>query len=229
MAIGYDAASNTTFNGTASASWSHVTAGADRVLVVGIYIVDTTGPASVSTLTYNSVSLTLIRRRVGANSNAGELWYLLNPTVGTNTVAVTLSGTPAQAAIIWGISLTGVGALDASNENGAASGQPSVSVTTVADNAWIVDVVGENLNDVLTAGGSQSKKWQDALASRTAAMSTLGPVTPAGATALSWSGVTDAWIEIAASFSPVAAGAGLGDEGRPVFVWRLPEPLVSVW
>jgi hypothetical protein len=85
-------------------SFSHtVGALANRYLIVQVNIGSAT--VSVSGVTYDGAPLTRLIRNV-ASGNGVEFWGLVNPAIGANTVAITLSGAAgtAQAAISCGSS-----------------------------------------------------------------------------------------------------------------------------
>jgi hypothetical protein len=229
MAIAFDVANSAADSPLGSSfSWSHTCTGANLILVVMVGIIDTSGtPASVSGITYNGVSLTKIRRDIGANANFSEMWYLIAPATGANTVAVTLTSTPAQAAGGGSVSLTGVsqsGVLDAQGGATASSGQPSVSLTTTTLNDWILDIVQDNNFNTVTPSGSQVERWSvsEAGASRLTFGSSLGPVNPAGSTTMSWTGITTGWVQSAAAFIP--AGAAF----QPDEDWWVPPPPIII-
>jgi Tfp pilus assembly protein PilX len=123
-------------------NWSHTVSGRNLVLIVGVSI---TGTTPVTSVTYNGKLMTAVG--VGQNSQANErrveIWRLATPDLGNHTVSVTMS---ANCSIVAGaVSLTGVDQttpIDASNfakAGGAGNNAPTVSITTVTNNAWIVD------------------------------------------------------------------------------------------
>ena len=78
-----------------SLTWAHtVNAGVNRALFVQIAI-DNLG-SNVTGVTYGGVALTQVGRQGG--NHAVEIWSLVNPTVGTANVVVSLSGNTAVAA-----------------------------------------------------------------------------------------------------------------------------------
>jgi uncharacterized delta-60 repeat protein len=80
---------------TTSLTWAHtVNAGVNRALFVEISI-DNLG-ANVNSVTYGGVAMTQVGRQGG--NHAVEIWTLVNPTVGTANVVVSLSGNTAVAA-----------------------------------------------------------------------------------------------------------------------------------
>jgi hypothetical protein len=217
MAIGYDNSSlGSSAAGAASLTFSH-TCGS---LVNGLIVVLASyynGANSITTITYNGVALTAVRRDNPAGAAATEVWYLVAPASGANNVIITFgsgnsggSGVSAAA-----ISLSGIdqaSPIDGQNGSGAAAGgtSQSTSVTTVADSAWLLDILTEDKSP--TVGGSQTQR-QNALntnGNRYYAASTRGPISPAASTAMSWS-FAAAGVAVSQSVVSVkpAAAAGL--------------------
>ena len=138
--IALDATTTNITNGYAGGpvtkTWSHTTSGTNRLLVLSAHIwQDVAGTGTVTSASYGGQALTKATstRMVGI---AEEVWYLVNPPTGSNTVSVTVTG--ATDAIKLGVSTwTGV---DQSTpipvKTGAlgVSGNPSVSLTTTSTN-----------------------------------------------------------------------------------------------
>lgn len=112
--------------------------------------------------------------------------------------------------------------MDANNGNTADTADSiSVTVTTVADNSWIVDMVSKVTNSGnLTVGTGQTEQQNLDGATNDHGMSTVGPKTPAGAEAMDWNDggsiLTFDWAISAASFCPentcpAAGGAAVPD------------------
>ena len=91
-AIAFDAVSSaaTANAGATTLTFSHtVGAGTNRILIVGVSL-ETIGTTTVSSITYNGVSLTYIGN-ITRNSIRSEMWKLLAPPTGTYNVVVTVS------------------------------------------------------------------------------------------------------------------------------------------
>jgi len=121
-------------------SWSHTCTGAQRVLIVTVNI---NGTMVVNSITYNSVGLTFVG---GVNNIVrSEMWYLIAPDTGANTVLVTLASGASKiggSQSYTGASQTSpIGTFVSATGNSTA---PSVDVTTA---------VGEGCIDVSSSGG----------------------------------------------------------------------------
>ena len=130
---GSDNTADTTF------SWSHTCTGTELVLIVTVNV---NGTTTVSGITYNGVALTFIG---GVNNIIrSEMWYLIAPATGTNTVAVTMNAGVAKiggSQSYTGASQTApIGTFVSATGNSTA---PTVNVNTA---------VGEGCIDVMTCG-----------------------------------------------------------------------------
>jgi hypothetical protein len=203
--IGFDATSNSGDKGSVSSySWSHTCTGSNLLLACGVTIVNASD-LTVTTVTYNSVALTPIRSDVkqGANNYyyRSTILYLIAPATGSNTVAVTLSGT-AYYSVGGVVSYTGAkqsGQPDANNGANGTGTAVSVDVTTVADNCWVFDTA---LGGYSFSACGNTQRWN--VAGYGAGADTNGPKTPPGAQTMSWTQSSSyAWVISAASFAPI--------------------------
>lgn len=136
--IAYDAAgSGNNGNGGSNITWTHVVgSGANRFIVIGVSIRTVT--VSVLNVTVGAQSAILLRNDVQGSQVVGEIWYLVNPDSGSQTVTVELSGVSKASG--GSVSYTGVNpASPIDNHQGVSySGSiPSISLTTNAVNACI--------------------------------------------------------------------------------------------
>lgn len=214
----YDASSQCTPGAGTTFTWSHTTSGTNRLLAVGMAI-RSNASQTVSSADYANVPLTFIRADTNGQSVRSELWYLVTPASGTNTVRVNLT-TSAKAAC-GAISLTGVhqsSPLEASNGATGSSTTPSVTVTTVADDAWVIDAVAfrsaGNGQPTGTPGAGQTERWSGYTEGGGTGPnirgkgSTEGPQTPPGGVVMDWSlSASVDWAISAASFQPTAPPA----------------------
>lgn len=209
MTISHDANSSTQGGSVSSRSWSHTNNG--NALVVGIGLGHPSGGAGVSTVTYNGISLTKINHRAVSQIRT-ELWYILNPASGTNTIIATFNST--NIAACGGTSLSGVLALDANNIASANSTAPAVVVTTIADNCWVVDALTVEFASTITVGSGQTQRWLENVSTAMRGRgSTEGAITPAGNVTMDWTlSPANDWAMVAASFKPA-----IDIKARPIF------------
>ncbi len=132
---------------------SHTTSGSDRALFCSA---DVNTGATISTVTYAGTAM--LKVSAGITDAAGPvtyMYYLLNPTSGANNVVVTPSGSTAITLDCF--SYTGVDqtSLDATTTvAGATTGSYSQTITTVADNSWIIATSRAGSGLTLTAGAN---------------------------------------------------------------------------
>lgn len=122
---------------TANYNWSHTTAGSDRFLAVAVSIYN--GAArTVTGITYNGVALTKlhsITASLEGNTQDFEVWYLINPAVGANTIDVTLS---ASASFTQGMAMSYNGIDQTSPIDSQSIGQSLVAANTFAQPTTVV-------------------------------------------------------------------------------------------
>lgn len=191
--IAFDAASNSGYQAAASSyNWAHVCTGHDRYLVVGVAMLSLA--QTVSSITYGGVALTLLGSRSSISGACRiELWGLVAPARGSNTIAVTLTGAIASAGCAT--SLLGVhptapveSFTSAQATNVGAADATVAAEPTVADNVWHVDIVATD-DTAITVGAGQTQRANVTGAGGSGAMSTEGPQTPVGAVTMSWTDV----------------------------------------
>ena len=149
--LAYDAKSTVGNSTSNSISWSHTCTGSNRILFVGIYAQSGT-PSGV---TYNGVGMTLIKSTLVTGTSGVltiQLWCLINPATGSNTVTVTTSsgGNPTNCSAISYSGAKQSAQPDSSNfTTDIASGNTTPSTTVVASNCWLIGFAGSD-------GGSNS-------------------------------------------------------------------------
>jgi len=131
------------------AVFSHsVAAGPYRLLVVAVMI---RGDGEVSSITYSDESLTLTNvPAVGASTTQRvELWYLVNPPVGTADVIVHFASSVNPSGIA-AVSFTGVhqtSSIGRIADNDDSSGTATTNVTTLSDDSLIFGAVSAHGGD----------------------------------------------------------------------------------
>lgn len=210
--IQFDATSNSGYQTAQSTySWSHTCTGSNRYLRVGVSMLSVVG-SSVSGITYGGVALTLVRARASAiGAVRAELWELIAPATGANTIAVTLSAGLDSAA--GAISYTGVhqttaseGAADNSATNSISASDATVNVTTVAANDIVSDVVATD-DTTITVGANQTSRYNVTGTLGSGAGSDEEAKPSAQTATMSWTGVGGAatWTIVAAAIRPYTA------------------------
>lgn len=212
--IAFDAASNSGEQlAQSSYNWSHTCAGTDRYLKVAIGMLSLA--QTVSGITYNGVALVFLGAQSSVSGAARiELWGLVAPATGSNTIAVTLTGAVNSGGVA--ASYTGVHqtfsteSLNSAQATNVGAADATVDVTTVADNDWVIDgVVTDDTS--ITVGAGQTSRNNISGTVGSVADSDEGPKTPAGSVTMSWSGIGAAatWAIAAVALRPTAASNGV--------------------
>lgn len=211
MAIAFDAQSNSTTTGytnfgTSPKTLSHTVTGSNTALLVWVFADD---GDRVTGVTYNGVSMTLIRKRARYDANQQMYLYALaNPSTGANNISVSFTSTITNG-MIAGVSYTGVHQttpVEAYADDSQSSANASVSVTTLTDNAWIVGM--------LQAGGSTISAGSGTTLRGGATNSAIssdsnGAKTPTGSYSQAYSHSSNDWTCIVASLKPASGSQNL--------------------
>jgi hypothetical protein len=213
MAIAQDAVTNlsNSSSGVTSYSFNHTCTGTNGLLLVCVECDD---GDHVTGVTYNGVAMTqLVKFNQTADSTCIYIYGLLAPTTGTN--AVLISRSSSTSTITGGsVSFTGVsqsGLPDAFNSNGQTSGSSNTtSITTVANNAWIVGFLQyDNQNITVGTGSTVINTGPNAGGPWSMFKATANPITPAGAQSLTMNGTSSDNAMLLVSFAPIAASGAV--------------------
>jgi len=109
-----------------------------------LYVVIGCPAVTVTGVTYNGVSMTLVQRRSTSYSTDWTVWELATPATGSNTVAVTMSGANYNGVSTFVASFTGCGGTGNTAYNGSAA-LPVTQAITISSNSMILgSVIGGN-------------------------------------------------------------------------------------
>jgi hypothetical protein len=202
MAIAYDAESVALKapSGTGPLTFAHTCTGSDLILFCGCFA---TAGDVVTGITYNSVAMTLIGK-VANGSEQAYLYYLINPTTGANNISVSWSGSTILRA--HGVSYTGAKQSGVPDANSTATGTGTSlasSVTTVADNCWVIAMY-RAAGDI-TAGSGTTLRGTSTTSN---ILDSNGAVTPAGSKTINAnSSISGGMAAVIASFAPYVASS----------------------
>lgn len=175
-------------------------------IFVTFSIYDTTlANRTMSSVTWNGVALTKKRATeiTGAGGQRVELWYLINPASGAHTLSwATGGGSPfVDLGVTFFSGVDQTTPIEADNESthsGVTS--ESVSLTTLTDNAYIIDVC-ECASGPQSPGASQTRNWDQS--GSTSSGSTRGSLTPTGSYSTSYTTAgSDNFVMIGAVIKP---------------------------
>lgn len=204
MAIAFDATSSGFTGSGTSLTFSHTCTGADRILFVGI--MGAVDNDYVTGVTYNGVAMTLVTKTLESSGSYYDyLFYLINPDSGANSVVI--SASPSSFIAACSISYTGA-SQSAQPDNsttyasGGAATSHTISLTTVADNCWIM-LTGIQHASFPTAGAGTTKRIGNPSTGSPVIFDSNAAKTPAGSTSLVVNlSSSDNFGAIIASFAP---------------------------
>jgi hypothetical protein len=211
VTITYDTATDHADDASAGSTITiSVTVGSNnnRVLVVGVGAEETDntidGNLVVNSVTYDGEALTEIDWvEYKTDEDWVGLYYILAPSTGANNVVVTFN--ESCRATVGAISLYNVAqqAPEADNSGTGTGSTPSLSLTTITDNAWVTDVISVNSSSVSIAENAGQTERYDGKNYQRLAGSTK-PVVSAGATTTgsTLTGYVSGWGMISAAFTP---------------------------
>lgn len=201
MAIAFVASVDGGNNGGGSASHTFaVNATGGDFLVVGAFHNGTTEDSMAAT--YNGVSMTEVNAGIGA-AGVGyvKLFYLANPTSGSNNVVISKTGNAfiaGMTSLYSGVNSTGQPDAQTTNSATGTTGI-TTNLTTIANNCWTILWSANSAGLPVAGTGSTVRQ---ASANGYGLFDSNGPVTPAGSYNMQITGASANWRTIMASFSP---------------------------
>lgn len=215
-AVGPSSSGATAAAGSGSLTWAHTcSAGANRLLLVGVAVGAADDTAITATATYNGVAMTAGPVVHAGGTHAGFVQYfrLVAPASGAHNVVVTLAG--GTATLSGGsVSYTGadqttpLGTPATANDANAAGTAVSVSVTGTTSGNPVVDFLGQGSGVAATVGAGQTVRWQRATDSITRAGggATSTETSGGGSVAMTWTlGGADHWAIIGVEVLPASS------------------------
>lgn len=201
------AVGNTATSGVGSGTsltYAHNVSATSNLLIVGV---DTVGSTTdlVTGVTYNGVSMTRASSISDGVVRRAYLYFLVNPTTGSNNVVVSTSGSTAMTGASADYSGCNSSQPDstASSSPGAASTTHSLSFTTVADNSWTVALVTTEAGGSAPNASTGSTLRVDTADAGVHLLDSGGAVTPAGSYTMNFTSPTSTrWSAAGMSFAP---------------------------
>lgn len=205
---------------SSSLSWSHTLgAGNNRAVVIAVGSADSVASpdanAVVTSVLFNGVYATPIPNSLIYGGTSGmvqtQLFYLTEaelPAAGTYTVQVNLTGAiggiQAGAISMFGVSQGPPEAVVAHRDTTGAD-LISTAITTLTNNAWVIDVVEDNNVTALTANSGQTLAWSQSSTGIGTGGSSYEAVANAGPVTLGWAGSASRLAHSLAAFAPATA------------------------
>ena len=154
-------------------TFSHTTSGSERLLLVSVASKPNNDDGfveAVTGVTYGGQALSLVGTEMQGSDNARvEIWQLVNPPLGANSVAITFNDAfddpvNGEGASAGAVSFTGVDQttplgtfVSATNSCSTCSEKPSVTVSSAAGEL-VFDTVARK-GSVLVVGPGQTEQW----------------------------------------------------------------------
>ncbi|NTW30838.1 MAG: tail fiber domain-containing protein, partial [Candidatus Moranbacteria bacterium] len=174
-------------------AFSHMTGtGNNRILIVGVSI-DGAG-SGVSSMTYAGDSLTKIAEQTSGGTVEAQLWYLVNPDSGSNTLAVTMINN-SEAFSVGAMTFEGVNQSNPIGTYASAYGDSTAASVTVSSGTgqMVVDVVASDDGVSVSPGSGQTERWDNYDSYTTGGGSTENG---ASSVTMSWTVPNDNWAII---------------------------------
>lgn len=211
--ISFDAASNSGIQTAQSTyTFNRTVSGSDRYLTVDIALLS--AGATVTSVVDDSgggnVNLTFIGAQTTVTSfGRVETWGLVAPILGTKSIQVNLSGSITSVGMA--VSYNGVHqtlpyeAFNSAQATNVGAADATVTVTPIANNTWIHAALATD--DAAVTPNQTSRNNVSGGATLSGADEDTGPITPAAATAVSYTGVGAAqtWAIGGVALRPIAA------------------------
>ncbi len=213
MAIAIDTTVDGGYNGgsTSSLSYSHTCTGANLALFVSV--VTNNAINTISSVTYNSIGLTLLDSKLNVTAIVSTFLYgMIGPANGSNTVAITLSGNAAIqgcSASYTGVSQSGFPD-NHTNNTASASTSVTTSLTVNTANSWLIMSCSNTVNNTASAGTGTFLRQNEAVGGGNSIFDSNGPVASGSQSLIANNGSSVSWGVAMASFAPVAATAVVG-------------------
>lgn len=200
------ASSDTDISSTTLTFAHTVGAGSNRISIVGVGLEDSATCPTVTGITFNTTeNFTQIDTHLFASdANRIDLWYLLNPTVTTANIVITVSDTTDD---LNGGAITIDGAKQQAPEadnKGTGAGDSSLVITTLTNGAWIIDIVADaSSGTTFTPASGQTERY-NVNQGMTLDCGTE-EIAIAGEQTAEWTNTGGAWTSIIASFEQYVA------------------------
>jgi murein DD-endopeptidase MepM/ murein hydrolase activator NlpD len=185
-------------------NWQHTVGNYPNRLLVVAFSVNNTTASEAASVTYGTQSLTPLTSILNSGAGDIEMWYLVNPNVGTNTIAITLGAAntaiDGQAISLYNVNqTTPFGTPNDISQYPSAIKPVSNTVTTTA-NELVLDTMwtSSGSGDTFTPNSGQTAIW-------TGSAFGIGSYKPSSGTSttMAWTlGTADTFADIAVGINP---------------------------
>lgn len=214
--INIDGISGGTAFATSPATLSHtVLASSNTILIVGFGI-DDGNPDTFTSVTYNGVAMTNLGTSATLANHRVSIWFLLNPTQGTNNIVATLSATnPPDSLYVSAISFANVAQVTPTATTGTATSTTmSLNLTSTTPNNVLVGFGIHGIDSVTTIGTTRTigTRPNNVFSEQIGGIATAGPV---GINTIGWTISSFDWAMAACILTPISGNAFKQNNIRP--------------
>lgn len=177
--------------------------------IVFVCIACSVGVNSVSGITYSGQSMTLWKSQLSTGNFDLYVFALINAPTGANNIVTTLTG--SDSIRVFAISYSGAQTSNTpDNSSGGSTGAStslSQSLTTIADNCWVLLFAGAGNTQTATSGCVlRVSSTNPAIFDNNTAITPPNTITET----VNSGGTSDVWCYIMLSFAPTAISGGTG-------------------
>ena len=191
-------------NNTSSFSVT-VASNSNRMMIMGFGHYQ--GGDNISAASYNSASLTEIKAQPGSYGERAGLWGLVAPSTGTNTFTITGNDGWSGYGVLSIYDADQNLPTNTAGSSGDSSGT-TTSLTTTADNAWVVVAIGAEPSITMTTSSGVEDMNEQGDVYQNAEMHHVAKAT-AGSQSISFSlGYGARWNIAMCEVKPVSGGGG---------------------
>lgn len=210
MAINFVSTSNGGATGTSTTVSHTIASGSNRLLITAV---ECQAADDVTGVTFNGTSMTqYVKLATTVASYYNYIYYLVAPTVTTANIVSTTGS--SRTTILLSCNYTGVDQttpLEANSAGTATSTNPTRSVTTLTNNAWLFGTI--RVNAAIPSGTGANTTYRNNWASDGGfrISDSNSDQTPTGSYAQNWtSGTNQLYAMIVVSIKPASTNNGAG-------------------
>jgi hypothetical protein len=145
----------------ASATWTHVLGASANAITVSVAVGNSSTATTTIVVKVGSTTMTALGKALSDNTtNSGyvQLFGLISPPTGSQTITVTLTGTTSSIAG-GSVSFTGAGSFGTAATNYGYTAAPTVSITPTASGNMITAGWCSGSTGTITAGTGDTLRW----------------------------------------------------------------------
>lgn len=183
-----------------SDTWSFTNTAGDFLVVFAF--TNGSGGDTVTSMTYNAVSLTKVNSANVSGNQWVTCWYLKSPATGANNLVVNMSSATDVESRAQTYTGTDTTTQPDSSNTGTATGNLTLSTTVVAANSWLASGARNNSTGAMGAGTGTTKRGADNAFNAGDSNGTVGT----GSQSMAWTAASGSSAGCIISIKEAAAG-----------------------